>query len=128
MNLSILNRIRLYFNYGGIGFLLILFLLNATDEVLMILIPMVFNIVLWRRLTVSEFKKSRLVIALIAGLLTTGVFLIQYNYRQFIDWSCIRRISDLQANVSYILNMILFSAVIWEIGLWTSRKRIEIKI
>jgi hypothetical protein len=128
MNPSLLNRTRLYFNYGGIGFPLILILLHTLGEGLMILMPLAFSLLLWRKLTAGRLKRSGLMVGLISGILTTGVFLIQYNYRQYIDWGCVKRISDHQANVNYIVNMILFSVVIWEMGIWASRKKIEMKM
>ncbi len=91
----------------------------------MMLIPLAFNLLLWQKLTAGGLKRLGLMVGLTAGVLTTEVFLIQCNYRHYIDWGCIKRISDLQANVNYIANMILFSMVVWEIGIGASRKRME---
>jgi hypothetical protein len=110
----LIHRLRIYINYGASGFLITLLLLFVVQEPVMLLLPIAFNLFLRKKLLIGE-KKQGLLPALLIGLLTTGVFLIQHEYRQKAEWGCIRLTSDEKAFVSYAYNLIFFSVILWEV-------------
>lgn len=116
------SRIRFYFNLGAICFASGYILTTGISEELTVLLLLTFNIAVFRRLRKSHSKQHLRLITAVSILATSSIFIIQYQYRRFIDWSCIRLISDAQANTSYLLTFLLFSIVIWELGIALSEK------
>jgi hypothetical protein len=104
--------VSIYINYGVAGFVFTLLMLFALQEPVMLLLPVAFNVLLSRKL--RNGNTNKVFHGLLVGFLTTGVFLIQWKYRQQVDWSCIKLISVEKAFVSYAFNLIFFSIILWE--------------
>lgn len=112
MEILALNiRLRTYINYGIIGFIAVFVLLQLIDEALVVILSLLFNIILSKKF---GHTRKIILIGIIAWMITTVLFVLQYQYRMRVDWSCIKMISDWEANLSYTSTMILFSMMIWE--------------
>ncbi|WP_066835732.1 hypothetical protein [Rufibacter ruber] len=111
------ERLRVLANYGikgyGITFLLMLFL----SPLPMFFAPVVFNFFLWRKLQSLQPCIGHKLLFIIIALFTTLLFFVQLGYREYYgSQSCILRISDWDANISYVSTMILFSLLSWGFG------------
>ena len=108
------NRFRIYINYGVIGFILTLIFGILTQGLVIPISGFIFN-----RVLCSKFgsNKRAIIISMIAWTITSILFCIQYEYRRIIDWSCLMRMSEITVNLSFSFTLILFSILIWEIGL-----------
>lgn len=117
-NVLINNRLRIYLYVGLAGLLAISVFLQLTNETFMIFLPLLFNLIL-----VKKFVYSRRILftGMVSVFFTTLVFLIQYEQRKIVDWSCIPSTSDWSAHLSYSSTMILFSVIIWEISFLTKK-------
>jgi hypothetical protein len=120
-----INRLRIYFNYGAVGFLLTLLILYALDEIIMFIIPMIFNLALWKKLKKTQSSKTGLIIGILSGLITTLIFVVQMNYKNASDFACIKLIPNSEKNTNYAYTMILFSVVIWELGIGIWNKKLK---
>lgn len=113
---SSLSRLRVYLNYGLIGFIISLVLLLFGEGV-MFGLPLLFNLILFKKLSTNYSRLKSLGIAIISTLITTLFFLIQQNYRRVSHRSCIDSIQNWDANFSYASTMVLFSIIFWETGI-----------
>ncbi|MFT7033479.1 MAG: hypothetical protein ACJA2S_001987 [Cyclobacteriaceae bacterium] len=110
-------RLKYYIKTALICFI-IGFILNYTlGEEFTLIALLAFNLIVFYRFKAIEHKISVIVLAVISTLFTTLLFILQYQYREHIDWGHIKSISDFQANLSYLLTTILFSAITWELGI-----------
>jgi len=119
---SSLSRLRVYLNYGLIGFIISLVLLLFGEGV-MFGLPFLFNLTLFKKLFSYSSKLKYLGIGIISTLITTLFFLIQQDYRRVSHRSCIDLIQDWDANFSYASTMVLFSIIFWEIGFFIINKK-----
>jgi len=107
------DRLRIYLNYGAIGLLTIFILLEITDETLMMIMPLLFNAMICRKV---GYSKRTSIIGIISCLTTTLLFILQFEYKNQIEWGCIKTISNETSNLNYSSTMIFFSIIFWEMG------------
>ena len=117
------QRIRYYFNLGSICFIAGIVLLDIGEE-LLIIILLLFNILMITRNRRDYGWKSIYLISLISFIFTLSLFIIQYQYRRYIDFSCLKFIPDYEANISYLTTMLLFSIMSWELGFIRIKKKL----
>lgn len=121
------ERLRVYVNYGIGSFLLTFLILCVFDEIVMFLLPVIFNFMLWTKLKNYTSSRNGLLIGLFSTFITIAIFVIQLNYKTAEEHGCIKLIPDMEVNTSYASTMILFSILLWESGIIV-RKRINQKV
>ncbi|WP_181304015.1 hypothetical protein [Rufibacter sp. XAAS-G3-1] len=109
------ERLRILVEYGATG-LIVTFLLLFFAPLCMVFLPVVFNLLLWKKLKTLGGGKQCVSLGIIIGFFTTSVFFLQVLYVEADWWSCTERISDQQANIGYASTMILFSLLCWGYG------------
>jgi uncharacterized membrane protein YjjP (DUF1212 family) len=86
--LSIKKRLQIYTNAGAIGFS-VAFLLG--DEIITG-IPVILNLILGFYFAYYSNRIKFSFIAFVIGIITNIFSLIQFNYKETINWSCISQI------------------------------------
>ncbi len=114
------DRLKIYVNYGVVGFLTTFVLLEILYETLMMIMPLIFNAMICKKLS---YTKRTIIIAIVSWLTTTLLFILQFEYKNQIEWGCIKTISNETSNLNYSSTMIFFSIIFWEIGFSVFHKR-----
>lgn len=85
---------------------------------LALLLIWLYNFLIWRRNRRLISSPYTGMLAAAITLFTTGVFLIQFFYQYYFGrMGCFVLISDVEAGVSYLTTMILFTITLWELGI-----------
>jgi len=109
-------RIKYYLNTGFVCFCIGFVLTHGIGEELTIPVLLVFNYLILTRFRRDYRGPDIYLIALISTVFTVSVFIVQYEYRKFVDWGCIKLIPDFEANNSYLTTMVIFTIILWELG------------
>ena len=116
------DRVRYYFNLGAITFVVGYLLALANAAELALPLSFLFNFLIWRRVRGSLRSPYKGLLAISVTTIVAGICLIQCLYRLTFDFGCLGVISDTTAGVSYLSTMLLFSTVLWELGIGFLRK------
>lgn len=114
------QRIKTYLNYGLVSYLVVILFLRESASNLMILFPLIFNYLLLKKLT-EMANNEKLWIYFIAIISSILVFWLQFNFINRNVSNCIRFTFSSSINSVYASSTILYSIIVWEIGLHFSK-------
>jgi len=108
-----MNRIRFYINWSASLFLIVFFAFMRFQELVMILAPLIYYLIIASRMRRILTKKMLRAATAMSIVFTTSIVWVQFIHKETI-MSGFFGPDSIRISISYFLTTVLFSFVIWE--------------